>query len=550
MTTLSGLRVPLPDEPLAHLAFEAHAQCAPHRLALTCGTERRTYGELNARANQFAHHLHSLTVGRGSVVGVCLDRSPELVVSILGILKAGAAYVPLDPTYPPERLKLMISELTEMTFVAISQATVDLVGRADDEILDVAALASRLDTFPTTNPSVGISGDDLCYVVFTSGSTGAPKATAVRHESWYNLLNWLMVEYRLDMASSNLMVSSFGFDISQRSLMTPLFTGAPLHLLPSRSFDIGMTYRLIGELGVRTLHCAPSTFYLLVERETAKGTDALTKVHYMFIGGEPLSPGRVAEWATQEGNTCVLLHQYGVAECTDVASSHVMTDYPAYIKGVVPVGRPVYNTAIHLLDEELRKVADGQTGEICISGISVGGGYLNAVAADAKRFVAIDLYGQQVSLYRTGDRGYVTEASELVVVGRTDAQVKIRGMRIDLGDVEHRVRDNVRVRDVAVLAVPADDGESELVAFVIPAGEPIDERKLRGELLDVLPQNMVPREFVELPAFPLNPNGKVDRQSLAKCPTDKGVISDDRNPAARTGHPDRLHRGGPRGRQG
>ncbi|MFD9210629.1 amino acid adenylation domain-containing protein [Streptomyces sioyaensis] len=522
---LIGNRTPLPAEPLAHRVFEEHARTHPGRLALTCGDERFSYGELNARANRFAHHLMAHGITDGAIVGVCIDRSPELVSTILGILKAGATYVPLDPTYPAERLRLMASQLPQMTAVAAAGDTLPLMAGIHGHLIDVNGPEHRLELRPTTDPSVQIRADDLCYVVFTSGSTGTPKATAVRHEGWYNLLNWLRVEYGLDHNSSNMLLSSFGFDISQRSLMAPLFTGAALHLLPSRSFDIGLAYRLIGELGVRTLHCAPSTLYLLVDRETDKGTDALTGLHYVFIGGEPMSAARVADWATREGNGCVLLHQYGVAECTDVAASHRMVDYPGYANSRMPVGAPVYNTEIRILDESLTEVAPGEVGEICISGISVGAGYLNADPVQQKKFVTTERDGEPVRFYRTGDQGYATEAGELVVVGRVDHQVKVRGMRIDLGDVEHAVRRHKKVRDVVVLPVSDDEQEARLVAVVIPAAEPIDDRTLRQDLLETLPRNMVPQEFVEVSAFPLNPNGKIDRKVLAeRVQTDRAVV--------------------------
>ncbi|CAM5556461.1 hypothetical protein SAVIM338S_04555 [Streptomyces avidinii] len=512
---LLGTRVPLPDERIAHRVFEEHARQHPERLALTCGDQRLTYGELNARANRFAHHLADRGIGVGSVVGVCIDRAPELVSVILGVLKSGAAYVPLDPTYPPERLRLMIAQLPGMKLVAATAETLPLVEEAQAEAVDVNDPVHALEGLPASDPSVEIRNEDLCYVVFTSGSTGTPKATAVRHEGWFNLLNWLRIEYALDHGSSNMLVSSFGFDISQRSLMTPLFTGAPLHLLPSRSFDTGLAHRLIGELGVRTLHCAPSTLYLLVERDTDGGQDHLASLHYVFIGGEPMSAARVADWAAREGNNTVLLHQYGVAECTDVASSHRMTDYAAYANGPMPVGRPVYNTEIRILDEDLAEVPDGQVGEICVSGISVGAGYLNSDPVHQARFVTAERDGAEQRFYRTGDQGYATPSGELVVVGRIDHQVKIRGMRIDLGDVEHAVRRHPDVRDVVVVPVPSPDGDAHLVALVIPAGEHLVVRTLRGDLLAELPRNMVPQEFVEVSAFPLNPNGKTDRKALA-----------------------------------
>ncbi|GAU68751.1 linear gramicidin synthetase LgrA [Streptomyces sp. NBRC 110611] len=515
--SLKGRLLALPEVLLVHRAFEAHARQHPDRTALTCGAEELTFAELNARANRFAHHLIALGAGRGSVIGVCLDRTPELLVAILGTLKAGAAYVPLDPTYPAERLRLMVSQLDEIKLSVVSAETRDLIAGAPGELvlLDELEPSGRLDAHPATDPIVDLSPDDLCYVVFTSGSTGTPKATAVRHEGWYNLLEWLRVEYGLDSSASGLTVSSFGFDISQRGLLAPLFCGAALHLLPSRVFDPGMAYRLIETHGVRQLHCAPSTLYVLIDHERALGTDALTRVGHVFIGGEPLTVSRIEDWATQEGNTCVLLHQYGVAECTDVATSHVLTDYARYRGAATPVGEPVYNTEIHLLDDELGEVPDGETGEICISGLSVSAGYLNASPADTRRFTELPGEDGPVRLYRTGDRGYLTPDGELVVVGRVDAQVKIRGMRMDLGDVEHGVRSHPLVDDAVVLALPDASGELRLVGFVLSSADAPDTRALYRDLLNTLPRNMVPQEFTVLDTFPLSPNGKTDRRALA-----------------------------------
>jgi acyl-CoA synthetase (AMP-forming)/AMP-acid ligase II len=238
---------------------------------------------------------------------------------------------------------------------------------------------------------------------------------------------------------------------------------------------------------------------------------------YVFIGGEPLNVGRVQQWATQPGNQCRLLHQYGVAECTDVASSHLLSNYSRY-GGAVPAGRPVYNTEIRILDENLHELPDNEVGEICISGISVGAGYLNAASSDLRRFAEIHIDGCPVRIYRTGDRGYATKDGELVVVGRVDAQVKIRGMRIDLGDVEHALQAHRWIEDAVVLTMPSEDGP-RLVAFVMPAGAVIDIAKLRADLFGVLPRNMVPEEFVTVPSFPMNPNGKVDRLALQSALT-------------------------------
>jgi amino acid adenylation domain-containing protein len=524
---LAGSILPLPETPLVHREFEAHARSRPDSTALTCGASTLTFAELNARANRFAHRLIAEGVGPGALVGVCLDRSAELMAAILGVLKSGAAYVPLDPAYPADRLRLMTGQLHQLGHVVASSATAELVGREGAKLLvveeAVRELAGEPTDLPSADPDVPLTGDDLCYVVYTSGSTGRPKATAVRHEGWYNLLHWLRTAHGLGTGSSGLTVSSFGFDISQRALMAPLFTGAPIHLLPSRAFDPAMAYRLIAEYGVKTLHCAPSTLYVLIEQEQALGTDALTGVDHVFIGGEPLNAARVRDWAERKGNTTALWHQYGVAECTDVATAHLLSDFARYEGGPAPVGTPVHNTVVHVLDEEGRPVPDGGTGEICISGLGVGAGYLGGDGAGRESFTELATPTGPVRAYRTGDRGRLTAQNGLVVVGRTDAQVKINGMRIELGDVEHQLRANPRVSDAAVVAVPdiggGPDAQTVLVAYVVPAGtgqsEQFDGQALRAELLRVMPRNMVPRRLVPVDSFPLNPNGKTDRRELA-----------------------------------
>ncbi|MFL6117576.1 MAG: amino acid adenylation domain-containing protein [Catenulispora sp.] len=514
---LVGNRHALPADPLVHRRFAEHAKRDPDRTALVCGPEVRTYAELDASANRFAHLLAGRGIGPGSLVGVCIDRSVELMIAILGVLKAGAAYVPLDPTHPRDRLRLMVSQLPDLRLIAAGPSTAELVRDAGRPWLDVTAVP-ELAELPGHDPEVAVTGDDLCYAVFTSGSTGTPKAAAIRHEGWYNLLAWLEAEYTLGTGSSNLMLSSFGFDISQRSLLTPLFTGAALHLLPSRSFDLARAYRIIGEQGIRTLHCAPSTLYLLLDREQETGGSALTGLHYVFIGGEPLSAKRVRAWATRPDNRCLLLHQYGVAECTDVASSYRMTDFPAHDGAALPAGEAVYNTRIHIMDQALAELPDGEVGEICISGTSVGAGYLNASEADHAKFTAATVDGEQIRLYRTGDYGRLSDG-RLVVAGRLDAQVKIRGMRIDLGDVEHAVAARPGVRAAAVVAAPDGADELELVAFVVPgqeSQESLDLAALRADLVEALPRNMVPQRIVALPDLPLNPTGKGDRRALTE----------------------------------
>ncbi|MEU2929419.1 amino acid adenylation domain-containing protein [Streptomyces sp. NPDC007251] len=511
---LQGKRVALPPAPVVHRQFEANAHATPDAVAVSWAGRQVTYAELEARANRFAHFLAARGHGRGAKVGVCLDYSVDLLVAILGTLKAGAAYVPFDPAYPAARLQLLLGQVPDLALIVASPATAEMVQSAAADVIDLEQLAGHLAALPATAPDVQVTGDDICYAVFTSGSTGTPKLTAVRHEGWFNLMNWLKLEYGLHSGSHNLVVSAFGFDLSQRALMTPLFCGATQHLMASRNFDAMMAYRILNEHDIRVVHCASSTLYLLVDWETARGGDALTRLDYVLFGGEPLKFERIADWMRREGNTCTLLHQYGVAECTDVATSYDLAGHRPCEQDIAPVGRPAYNTDIHLLDERLRGVGPGEYGEICISGAGVGAGYLNGKGPENAKFTTIEVDGAPVRLYRTGDRGRVTEAGELVVAGRMDAQVKVRGMRIDPTDIERALGRLAGIREAAVVVTYTDAGEAELTAFIVPTRDELTDDDVRSRLLQTLPRNMVPARFVNVLRLPLSPHGKVDRAAL------------------------------------
>ncbi|MET8861043.1 amino acid adenylation domain-containing protein [Streptomyces sp. NPDC004579] len=511
---LQGKRVALPSAPVVHQRFETHAKTTPDAVAVVQAGRQVTYAELDVRANRFAHFLAARGHGRGAKVGICLDYSIDLLVAILGTLKAGAAYVPLDPAYPEARLRLLLGQVPALALIVASPATARSVESAAVDVIDLEQLSGHLAALPATAPAVTVTGDDICYAVFTSGSTGTPKLTAVRHEGWFNLMNWLTLEYGLHRGSNNLVVSAFGFDLSQRALMTPLFCGATQYLMASRNFDPMMAYRILTEHDIRVVHCASSTLYVLVDWEKARGGDALARLDYVLFGGEALKAERLTDWARREGNTCTLLHQYGVAECTDVATSYDLAGYRAGEQDIAPVGRPAYNTDIHLLDEQSHGVATGEYGEICIAGAGVGAGYLGGTGPENEKFTTIEVDGTPRRLYRTGDRGYATEAGELVVTGRMDAQVKVRGMRIDPTDIERALGRLAGVREAAVAVVHTDSGEAELAAFIVPAADDLTEDDVRTRLSRTLPRNMVPATFVNIRRLPLSPHGKVDRAAL------------------------------------
>ena len=301
----------------------AHGLGSPDRLAVVQGDQKLTFADLRSRVEGLTDLLRMRGIGIGEIVGVCLPPSPDLVVLLLAIMRTGAAYAPLDVSYPRQRLETMVSSLAEMRYVVVAHSTAPFGRSAPIEHLDFDDLLQEALTREIEAPAFSLGQDDLCYAVFTSGTTGVPKATAVYHSGWFNLLSWFESHFRLDHHSSNLLVSAFGFDISQRSLMAPLFCGATLYLLPSLAFDPFLARKEIRRNAIRTLHLAPSTLYLLLETDDGDPT-GLDSLHYAFIGGEALVVRRVADWALREAHRCNLVHQYGTAECADVTTSHTM----------------------------------------------------------------------------------------------------------------------------------------------------------------------------------------------------------------------------------
>jgi D-alanine--poly(phosphoribitol) ligase subunit 1 len=502
---------------LAHQRFESWANAHPDKVAVAWGDVSLTYGELNNRANRLARLLNELGVCQGSAVGICFAPRIETMVCILASLKAGAAYAPIDPSYPADRLALVVAQLENMKFVFVSEQTDGKLKESGKRLISIAEERKLTSSYPADNLQTGVRDDDLCYVVFTSGTTGIPKAVGIQHGGWANLLAWIEADYRQDRQSTGLLVSAFGFDISQRGLMTPLYVGATLCLLDTEHFDPRLAVQTIHKHRVRSLHLAPSTVYLLAG--ASAGNEMLASLEHLFIGGDALSFDRIKHWALHEGRRCCIVHQYGVAECTDVATSYVVERERDYVQSGIPMGTPVRNCKVHVLNDLGHEVEVGETGEIFISGAGVGVGYVNNPQLTAERFVRIPAEGSDVYAYRSGDFARRTTSSEYVCLGRRDSQIKIRGMLTNLVDIEHVIKRSIpEVTEAIVLAVSneSESGENiRLVVFVISAdGGALDANDLKRQLAQQLPRHMIPSEFVAVEGFPLTNNGKIDRQQL------------------------------------
>ncbi len=507
----------VPHLPPLHSLFEAVAACRPEAVAVTGETDSLTYGELDRRANRLARHLRALGVGPETRVGLCLPPSPELVMAILAILKAGGAYVPLDPGYPKERLAFLLEDSRAPLVVTRSElaGSLDGPGRVllDAEDRLVAGLSAR----PLSDAS-GAGPDHPAYVIYTSGSTGHPKGVAVTHLNVARLFAATAPGFGFGEGDVWTLFHSFAFDFSVWEIWGALLHGGRLVVVPywvSRAPDAFLG--LIRREGVTVLNQTPSAFRQLIPVACRDGADAAgdLPLRWVIFGGEALDPRHLAPWFERFGDRSPrLINMYGITETTVHVTWRPLAAADAGTARS-PIGRPIPDLSIRLLDRTLRPVPIGLPGEICVAGAGVARGYLGRPELTAERFLpdpSAMLPGER--LYRSGDLARWLAGGDLEVLGRIDSQVKVRGFRIELGEIEAALESHPGVRESAVLAPEGENGERRLVAWVVPRGEAVPAAGLRAFLQDRLPGHMVPAAFVALPALPLTRHGKLDRAAL------------------------------------
>jgi amino acid adenylation domain-containing protein len=499
-----------PADRCIHELFEAQATRTPEAVAVRFEEERLTYAELNARANQLAHHLRRHGVGAEVRVGVLMERSVEMVVSLLAVLKAGGAYVPLDPGLPAERLAYMLED-SAVPLVLVQAALLDAVpAREGVEVLAVDALAERLAAEPAENLVGGTGPDSLAYVIYTSGSTGRPKGVMNQHRGVVNRLVWMQAHFGIGVDDVVLQKTPFGFDVSVWEFFWPLQQGACLVVArPDGHRDPLYLQEVIERRGVTTLHFVPSMLQQFVETVEAGRCASLRNV---VCSGEALPPALVERFYDRFAGPVVLTNLYGPTEAAVDVSWWTCSREDA--GAVVPIGRPVWNTQLYVLDAELLPVPVGVPGELYIGGVQVARGYQGRASMTAERFVPDPFSAEGgARLYRTGDRARWWMDGAIEYLGRTDFQVKVRGFRIELGEIEAALRSHDALRDALVLAREDEPGDKRLVAYYL-AGEPVAVEALKAHLAERLPEYMVPAAYVWMEAYPLTPNGKVDRRAL------------------------------------
>ncbi|MFD5445632.1 amino acid adenylation domain-containing protein [Streptomyces tendae] len=477
--------------------IEAQAARTPDATALVFADITLTYAELNTRANRLARHLQALGAGPGTVVAVSVPRSVELVVTLLAVLKAGAAYLPLDPDYPAARLTYMLRDAAPVC------AVTDRVGRLPDGTDAEVVVLDGLDasSYPWTDPARALTPAHPAYVIYTSGSTGRPKGVVVPHRAIDNRLRWMQHEYGLTAADRVLQKTPSSFDVSVWEFFWPLREGATLVVAePGAHKDPVHLARLIREQDVTTCHFVPSMLQVFLGTPEASGCAAVLR--RVFCSGEALPRETASAFARALPG--VRLHNlYGPTEAAVDVTYHACD--PAD-RGPVPIGRPVWNTRLYVLDAALQPCPPGVPGELYLAGTQLADGYLGRPELTAARFVADPFDPAGTRMYRTGDLARWTEKGEVEYLGRTDHQVKLRGQRIELGEIEAALAARPGVD--AACALVRDD---RLVGYVTGGADPAG---VRAALARELPEHMVPAAVVALDAFPLSPNGKLDRRAL------------------------------------
>jgi aspartate racemase len=479
-------------------------------VALAFDEAKVSYRELNGRANKIARRLRELGVQHNDLVGVCLERSIHMIVALLGVLKAGAAFVPFDPSYPRERLDFMLADTSAPVMITQkSLVGVAVAGRRVSFLLvDEEAESTSVEDEP--NLTGATSATDLAYVMYTSGSTGLPKGVMVEHRSIVRLVMGTNF-CRFGPEQVFLQYAPISFDASTLEIWGALLHGSTLVMMPPKACSLEEIGKAVHAHGVTTLWLTAGLFHLFVDERLHD----LEDVEQLIAGGEALSANHVRRALKSLPNT-VIVNGYGPTEGTTFTCCHVMRPGDP-VGDSVPIGRPICNTLVYLLDELMQPVPPGQPGELWAAGDGIARGYLNSPELSAKKFLRDPFCDEPgARMYRTGDLARWRDDGTVEFLGRLDSQVKILGHRIEPGEVEGALNEHESVAQACVVVETDPSGTKRLVAYFVPSGGEVSPATLKHYLSEKLPPYMIPAHFYQLSVLPLNPNGKVDRGALPK----------------------------------
>ena len=489
-----------PQNLCIHQLFEAWVEQTPDAIALIFKGEQLTYRELNSKANQLANYLQTLGVKPETLVGICIEPSLEMIVGILGILKAAGAYVPIDPTYPSERIAYMLDD-SQLAVLLTQEKLVTSLPQHQAQVICLDSDWKEISTESKSSPITSLTPENLAYVIYTSGSTGKPKGVLVAHRGLCNLSQAQIKLFDVQPDSCVLQFASISFDASIWEIVMALCAGARLYLGTREELQPGQPLlELLQEQEITHLTLVPSAL-------AALSSENLPALQNIIVAGEPCPPSLVIQWASGRR----FFNAYGPTEstvCATVAQCFEDMD-------VLPIGRPIANTKIYILDRYLQPVPIGVPGELHLASVGLAKGYLNRPELTDSKFIA-NPFSQKLSdrLYKTGDLVRYGNDGQIEFVGRIDDQVKIRGFRIELGEIESVLNQYPQVKDAIVIVREDELKTKRLYGYFIPKTEALTSQELRQFIQDRLPDYMIPAFLIPLESFPLTPNGKVDRRAL------------------------------------
>jgi amino acid adenylation domain-containing protein len=505
--------VPLPQY-LIHQQFEQQVERAPDAIAVVYQDQQLSYRELNAQANQLAHYLRQLGVKPDVLVGICLERSVNQIIALLAILKAGGAYIPLDTAYPRERLIFILADNTPLVLLTQTKLKALFTDiKATITILELDGPSPAWTNQASNNPdhdNVGLTAENLAYVMYTSGSTGKPKGAGVLHRNLQNQFAWYVHESGLSPKDSVLVVTSYAYALTQRVTFCPLLAGARL-VLATEPFDPQAIVTMIAKEQISQINLTASGLHALVTVNNGE----FAGLQRVFTAGEPLAINQLLEIPEPRPD---FINNYGATECAAAVMYYRVSDndLERYRNRIMPIGKPIWNCHIYILDQHQQLVPVGVTGEIYIGGYPVGRGYLNRPELTAE-FFSKDPFVTDTNarIFKTGDLGRWRADGNIEFLGRKDFQVKIRGFRVELGEIESALRQHPQLQETVVSVYEPIADEKRLVAYLVAQGTTVPtSSELRDFLKPKLPEYMLPSAYVFLDTLPLTPNGKLDRKAL------------------------------------
>ena len=511
----NNTKVDYPKNKCIHHLFEEQAEKTPDAVAVVFEDIQMTYREFNKKANILAHYLISLGVGPEIFVCICMERSLDMVLAIYAIIKAGGAYIPIDPDYPEDRVKYMLED-SEGKIILAQEKFRELLSdvKADIIFTDSSDNIFKEDKHSSNNPCIDIKSENAAYMIYTSGSTGKPKGVVNTHKGILNRLLWMQDAYMLNSEDVVLQKTPFSFDVSVWEFLWPLFTGASIVAAkPGGHMDPDYLSYLIRKEKITTLHFVPSMLSAFLD---SADTEFCGSIKRVICSGEALSPD-IQKRFFKKFN-CELHNLYGPTEAAIDVSYWECTENNLYSS--VPIGKPVANTQLYILDKNLVPVPVGVSGELHIGGYQVARGYHNQPNLTAEKFIP-DIFSNDPNarLYKTGDLARWLPDGNIEFLGRIDFQVKIRGFRIELGEIESVLSNYPAVKENVVIAKEDHKGDKQLATYVVAEGLDNENQKqnisdIRSFLKEKLPDYMIPSFFAFMDSLPLTPNGKIDRKKL------------------------------------